>query len=244
MNGQTAVTETWAAKELNSMVESGRLAIVSAGFRCFTKIQLSKQLGVEQESLAFDSGFFPPAAVACMLENDAINLNDCHTACIKTEKFQHAELGLGIRFEPSTYAVIDALAESPNMPGINSYLDSTYGYYTLDKTYGYVLAHYNWHRFGTGKGGRVHNVTANIAAIGELLTKRLNRIKQKCRDATTVLMVVGETQGYRFMMIGDQAFPLNDVTPISDAAKRLFGNKCRIVSLEDLATPEMALELV
>lgn len=244
MHAETVNAETVAAKELNSMVAAGRLAIISAGFRCFTKIQLSEQLGVEQESLVFDSGFFPPAAVARLLDNDAINLTECHTACIKTENFQHSELGLGIRFEPSTYAAIDAFAESRKMPGINSYLDSTFGYYTLDKTHGYVLAHYNWHRFGAGKGGRVHDVTANITATGELLTKRLNRIKQKCRDATTVLMVVGETQGYRFMMIGDEIFPLNDATPIADAAKRLFGNKCRIVSLEDMATPEMALELV
>lgn len=233
-----------AGETLGKLVASGDLAIVSAGFRCFTKTELTKQLGIKQESLAFDSGFFPPVTVARMLDNDVINPTAGHTACIKTENFQHQDMGLGIKFEPSTYAEIDALATAPNMPGINSYLDNTFGYYTLDKANGYVLAHYNWHRFGAGKGGRVHNVTANIKAIGELLTKRLNRIKQKCRDADKVLMVVGETQGYRHMTIGDHHFALDDFVPIMEAANRQFGSKCRVVSLDDVATPDMALGLL
>tara|TARA_B100000378_G_scaffold40309_2_gene30123 strand:+ start:1703 stop:2413 length:711 start_codon:yes stop_codon:yes gene_type:complete len=235
---------TDAGKTVQSLIASSELAIISAGFRCFTKIEIAKQLGIEQESLAFDSGFFPPAAVARMLDSEAIDLTVGHTACIKTENFQSPDIGLGIRFEPSTYAEIDALATAPKMPGINSYLDSTFGYYTLDKANGYVLAHYNWHRFGAGKGGRVHDVEANIEAIGALLTKRLNRIKQKCRDAKKVLMVVGETQGYRHMTIGDCHFALDDVSPIMDASKRHFGSKCRVVSLGDVATADMVLGLL
>lgn len=75
--------EDEAQLRLQKLLADGELAIVSAGFRCFTKIELSKQLGIDQESLTFDSGFFPPAALARMLESDVIDLSKGHTACIK-----------------------------------------------------------------------------------------------------------------------------------------------------------------
>jgi len=239
-----ADTDTLAQTELRDMVASGELAIVSAGFRCFTKTELIRQLGIQQESLAFDSGFFPPQAVARMLESDTIDLTPGHTACIKTENYQDAQLGKGIRFERSTYAKVDQLATDPAMRGLNHYLDTTFGYYTVDEANGYILAHYNWHRFGAGKGGRVHDVPGNIVKIGAMLTKRLDRIKQKCRDARAVLMVVGETQGYDYMMIDDAVFPLGETGPVDDACKKLFGAKCQMVTLADVATPQAALDLL
>lgn len=228
-------------RRLHGLIESGDVAIVSAGFRCFTKIELGKQLGITQESLAFDSGFFPPAAVARMLESDTIDLGQNHTACIKTENFRHEQHGNGIRFVSSSYGEIDRLATGPNMPGINQYLDSTFGYYTLDKNNGFVLAHYNWHRFGAGKGGRVHDIRSNILSVGQLLTKRLNRIKQKCQTAKSVLFVIGETQGYRHMTIDNVASLLDDIDAIQDSTKKLFGGKCQAVALEDVSTAEAAL---
>lgn len=236
--------EDEAQLRLQQLLADGELAIVSAGFRCFTKIELSKQLGIDQESLTFDSGFFPPAAVARMLESDVIDLSKGHTACIKTEDFDSAAHGRGIRFERSSYADIDRLATSPKMPGINQYLDSTFGYYTLSENDGYVLAHYNWHKFGAGKGGRIHNVAKNISAIGDLLTKRLNRLKQKCDRATSVLMVVGETQGYRYMMVDDEAHSLLDNSPIAEAGRHVFGAKCQMVTLSDVATATDALRIL
>ncbi|NWK97185.1 hypothetical protein DM806_16215 [Sphingobium lactosutens] len=229
---------------MRNRIASGELAIISAGFRCFTKAQIIKQLGIEQESLAFDSGFFPPSAVAKMLESDRIDLQQGHTACLKFENFEHDQHGKGLRFTFSTYEEIDRLAVSPTMAGLNRLLDSTFGYYTLNIAHHYVLAHYNWHRFAAGKEGRNRDISGNIRSTGELLTKRLNRLKQKGRDAKRVLLVVGETQGYRYMMIDDALFPLDEHGEIADAARRLFGSKCQIVTLDDIATPECALALL
>ena len=230
--------------QLGELVASGDVAIISAGFRCFTKIEITKQLGIAQESLAFDSGFFPPAAVARMLSSDAIGFQHGHVPCMKFENFEDRELGKGLRFTTSTYEEIDRLAVSPTMPNLNQMLDSTFGYYTLDIEHQYVLAHYNWHKFAAGKNGRVWDVDENVRTTGLLLTKRLNRLKEKAERARVVLLVVGETQQYKFMMIDDAVHMLNDYAVVAEAAARLFGEKCRVVTLRDIATPQAALDLL
>ncbi len=229
---------------LHNQVASGELAIISAGFRCFTKTEITKQLGIAQETLAFDWGFFPPSAVARMLESDTIDLQQGHTACMKFENFEHDRFGKGLRFTSSSYDEIDRLASSPIVPDLNQLLDSTFGYYTLDVTNRFVLAHYNWHKFASGKIGRVWDVPANVRSAGELLTNRLKRLKQKGMNARAVLLVLGETQGYKYMMIDDDVLFLDDYSAVTDAAIGLFGRKCQIVTLDDISTPEKTLELV
>jgi hypothetical protein len=49
-----------AAAKLQQLVRDGDVAIIPAGFRCFTKMRLAKTLGIRQPSLPFDNGFFPP----------------------------------------------------------------------------------------------------------------------------------------------------------------------------------------
>lgn len=49
----------------------------------------------------------------------------------------------GIKFVESSYEEINILKTNGYS---NKYLDFTKGYYTLLKGYGYVFAHYNWHK--------------------------------------------------------------------------------------------------
>lgn len=232
-----------AKQRLSELMESGELAIIPVGFRCFTKIELEKQLGIDQDTLVFDNGFFPPIAVARLLAGKMVNFDAGHTACIKIENHVDVDNGLGIRFVSSTYSEIDQLATSPDLPEINRFLDSTFGYYTLDIANRYVLAHYNWHPFGA-VGDRAHNVAENIVTTSEILTRRLERIMQRCHDARSILFVSGETQGYRYMQIDDEVHDLHDFGPIAQAARDLFGDKCRLATLGDLASAEEAIALI
>jgi len=240
--GEMQQTDT-ARQHLSELMKSGELAIIPVGFRCFTKIELEKQLGVDQETLVFDNGFFPPVAVARLLAGKTVDLDAGHTACIKFENHVDGNNGLGIRFVSSTYSEIDQLATSPDLPEINRFLDSTFGYYTLDVANRYVLAHYNWHSFGA-VGDRVHNVAENVAATSEILTRRLERIMQRCYNARSILFVLGETQGYQYMQIDDEVHDLHNFAPIAQTTHDLFGEKCKLVTLAEIASAEDAIALL
>lgn len=233
-----------ATAQLSAWLTSGRLALIAAGFRCNTRMELGTRLGIVQETLPFDNGFFPPAAIARLLRADRLDLREHHLPCQKISHFLHEDLGVGIRFLPSTYDRIDQQVTGADMPDINRYLDSTFGYYTLDTNGNYVLAHYNWHRLAENGVDCVHNVQANVAAIETLLTRRLQRLRQKCSDAEIVLLVYGELRGLQYMMVGDDMFSLTDLSPMRVAADEVFGSKSRVITLDEVRTPEAVLELL
>jgi hypothetical protein len=237
---------------LSRLHDSGELAIIAIGFRCFTKSKIKERLGVElKKSYPFDNGFFPPISIARVLKTKRINLNfdqprPNHTVCIKYENYNDPAFGYGIKFRSSTYEEINSAVASRDMDGINKYLDSSFGYYTLDMENQFVLAHYNWHSFANEKKPeRIHDPIANINNINGMLNRRLDRMFEKCNAAKYVLLVFGETQGYRHMMIDDHHFDLNDLSPIEKVAKEIFVHSNVFVKkLDDVNTPQKVLSLL
>jgi hypothetical protein len=236
--------------KLQEMVRDGEVVIVPAGFRCFTKMELFKTLRIGQPSLPFDNGFFPPETVGALLEKGTVDLawpsfNEGHAVCKKYENYSDKVLGKGIKFVRSSYAEIDALANDRSLPNINQYLDATFGYYTLDANYRFVLAHYNWHKFASiEQSGGMYDPQLAVRALSDLLTKRMERLYYQCTKAQSVIFVVGETQGYDFMMIDEEHFDLRNSEIISYVANKKFDKKCHVVSLADVASPGSVFDII
>lgn len=226
--------------------------IIPVGFRCFTKSKIKEYLGVElKKSYPFDNGFFPPISIARVLTNKKVDLNfdqpkPNHTVCIKYENYNDPIFGYGIKFDVSTYEEIDSAAASRDMEDINKYLDSSFGYYTLDTENEFILAHYNWHIFASdNKPERIYDPIANINKINDILNRRLDRLFEKCNAAKYILFVFGETQGYRHMMIDDHHFDLDDLSPIEKVAREMFPDSSVFVKkLDDVNSPQKVLSLL
>jgi hypothetical protein len=235
--------------KLNKLMSSGQVAIIPVGFRCFTKGRLYLKLGIAQASLPFDNGFFTPHAVSEILRNQRIDLNfndkSSQTVCIKNELYTDSSFGLGIKFETSTYVEINDLAKSKDQKDINKYLDSTFGYYTLDKKYNYVLAHYNWHEFSdiTDSNGQTKPEN-NLIKINDLMNKRIQRLVNMCEKAKIIFFIYDETQGYNFMAINNTYFSLNNFESIEAAAKDKFNAKSIVIKAKDIKSPYHMMKII
>jgi len=235
--------------KLSKLMISGQVAIIPVGFRCHTKGRLYSKLGIVQASLPFDNGFFTPHAVGNILRKQHIDLkfNDklSQTICIKNENFTDNKFGLGIKFETSTYDEINNLAKSKQQNDINKYLDSTFGYYTLDKKNDYVLAHYNWHEFADINHSNGHTEPEyNLIKINELLNRRIQRLINICEKAKIIFFIYDENQGYNYMAINDTYFRLKDLSPIESAANDKFKAKSIIIKLKDIKSPYQMMKLI
>jgi len=241
--------DSFYVHKLRKLLASGDVVIVPVGFRCFTKEILYRRLGISQPSLPFDVGFFPPVSVANLLRNKKLDLSFddplSHAVCIKTENHVDEKYGLGIRFETTTYDQIDSIVKDRTQDDINRYLDSTFGYYTLDKKNNFVLAHYNWHRFADKKQSNgISDPKLNLRFINELMNRRLQRLFDMCERAKIIFFVYDETQGYRYMAVDDSYYDLIDLDPIKLEAESQFKAKTVVMKLKDVATARQMLEVV
>ena len=248
--------ETYKAKlapqfKVKNLLQSGKLALIPAGFRCHTKQHLAESLGVEQASLPFDSGFFSPHSVASILRNKEIRLSysqgddKTHSVCIKSEHFLDERLGRGIEFRRSSYEELSSLVASRQQEDISKYLDSTFGYYTLDERNMFVLAHYNWHKFSAKENNNgIIDPKINVPNINGLLNRRLKRMFDLCEVAEYVVFVVGEFQEYEFITIDEETFNLSDLGSLNDAAREVIGGKCVVAKYSEIDTAIKLLKTI
>lgn len=229
---------------LRALLTERKLAVVPIGFRCHTAMELKKRFGIQQPSLPFDSGFFPPQAIARVLKNPRVALKyqdggSTHGVCLKREAYIDPVHGLGIKFETKTYDYIDSSVKSLRGSDINQYLDTTFGYYTLDKKFDFVLAHYNWHPLATRKNAlRIFDPEVNLEYINNLLNKRIERMLEICHAAEHVVFVYFENQGYNHMQIDDRFYSLFDFSDLEEACEERFGKKYSILNISDLESPK------
>lgn len=219
------------AGELQQMVEAGDVAIIPVGFRCHTKRWIKEKLGVKQPSLPFDSGFFSPHSVASVISNPNIFMSlggDDHNVCIKTEKNKDEQYGVGTAFETSTYDEINRVAESRNVENINKYLDSTFGYYTLNKEHKFVLAHFNWHPLADEKKSKgIVEPVKNLEIINGIFERRLSRMFELIDKARLVVFVFSNPPQNKYLKIDDEVFRLDDF----DLLKKVMVEKAGTQSL-------------
>ena len=237
-------------EKVQTMVKSGALAIIPAGFRCHTRMNLAKALGLSQVSLPFDSGFFPPSSIASVLKTRQVALKfpdpnrSTHQVCIKNDN-ERRDNRRGINFRTSSYEEINSLVRDRNQPNINSLLDATFGYYTLDKANGFVLAHYNWHQFAGEKLSKgVRQPELNIPNINQTLNNRIERMFDMCDRAQKIIFVVSREQFCDFMAIDDDVYNLDDIEPIRDAVAQIFGERAIVVELHEIDTAHKLLNRI
>jgi hypothetical protein len=233
---------------LQKMVECGDVAIIPIGFRCSTKGEIRKKLGITQASLPFDYGFFSPDSVASVIRDPIIQLdyNDdgrTHRVCIKAGKYKESNNGYGLNFELSSYEEIESIVTDRNVKGINKYLDKTFGYYTLDQKHQFVLAHYNWHRFAdVSKSKGVTDPSENLQMINSILNNRIKRMFDLCKTAKFSFFIFGESQNYNHIKIGDKRSSLKDFSLL----ERVLSDKLNagIFQIIDINEVKSAKELV
>lgn len=178
--------------------------------------------------MPFDNGFFPPQAVASLFLKPYINLDfddkgSTHRVCIKTEKYKDSKIGYGIKFKSSDYQYVDSMVEQQKH--MNSYLDSTFGYYTSDVYHKFILAHYNWHDLADkSKSKGITDPAKNIPLINDMFNRRMERMLNLCHSARHVFFIYGEFQQYKFMQIDDEVYYLDDFSTLQAALKSLFSS--------------------
>lgn len=222
-------------EELLALLNAGDVAVIPIGFRCFTKGMIEDKLGFTQASLPFDSGFFSPHSVANVFKNRKVSMSyhdtQTHTVCKKFERVSEPNLGEGIRFETSTYEEINEIVKDKDISDIKNYLDSTFGYYTLDKENAYVLAHYNWHKFANEKKSNgVRDPEKNIPLINSLLNKRISRMFDICSRAKYVFFVY-LNRSCHYLKIDDVVYDLKDFSSLEKTLTDNYDFKFSIVDI-------------
>lgn len=236
-------------KKVQSLIDEQELLIVPVGFRCYTKMNIKSNLGIQLESYPFDSGFFPPSSVISLLSNPEVNLSmedsESHTVCRKIEYFQHPRHGRGIVFETSNYSEINVTVENVDKKKLNQFLDSTYGYYTLDKTHQYVLAHYNWHEKADPKKSKgVTDPKQNLKVINEMMNRRIERLLQNCKKYKNVVFVYEETQKYKHMTIDSTVHDLVDFAKMEPFLKTICGHNSYVCKVSEIDNPMKLLKMI
>jgi hypothetical protein len=229
---QAAIAEqarAYAAREralrdaLLQAVADQQIAIIPAGFRCYTKQRIRSLLGLSQASFPFDSGFFPPNAIASMIREPEIALNaeipGSYALCIKDDPVRAENGAKGIHFTRTTQHELDQQVQacSHQKTALNRYLDSTMGYYTLDERHQHILAHYNWHALS----GRPSDLNENLQAINQILNRRLNRLFRTLEQCQSALFVVDHS-GYQVLTVDQTHYSITDTADLTCALSQRF----------------------
>lgn len=235
-------------RKLQKLVESGLVAIIPIGFRCYTKNKVRQKLKISQKSLPFDSGFFPPSSIVSVLKNPTVKLdcNDCHTVVKKLEPYFENDQKY-IKFLRSTYEEIDSIVINKHVEDINKHLDSTLGYYTLVEDHDFVLAHYNWHKFSDISNNKgVTEPEINIRNINEIFTGRISRMFEICSRAESIVLIYTEEQDLNGMMIDEDTFYFDKkaIENVKAAFQNRFNKKTICSSLDDQYCSEKILSLL
>ena len=222
--------------QLQELVDKGEIAIIPIGLRCYTARMIKNRLGVSQNSLPFNSGFFSPHSVASVLEKPEIEMDlegfgKNHLVCTKNENYFDEVHGLGINFESSTYEKINEIVENgvdPNSP--IRYLDSTFAYFTLDMKHNFVLAHYNWHHLSDPvKSNGITDPRLNLININNLFNRRIKRMMASIEKAKHVFFVFGENQNYKYIKIDRSYYDLTDFQSLESICEKKYSGKFTIV---------------
>lgn len=216
--------------DLIELVNTGVVAVIPIGFRCFTKQAIANKFGVKQASLPFDNGFFPPISIANVLRNKRVYLGESeHAVCLKHENYISKSGNKGIKFELSTYEFINQRVESGD-GNKNGLLDNTFGYFTYDKKNELILAHYNWHDNADYKYSKgIKSSKENLLLATDLLNKRIGRMIELCHTAKHIFFVFGNNQEYEFMKINKKSHEINKLEDLEKELLNTFGPKFTII---------------
>lgn len=168
-----------------------------------------------------------------------------YRVCIKDEYIEDSGGSMCIRFQESSYAEIDERISHPGQPNINRFLDSTFGYYTLDTRHGYVLAHYNWHKFACGiKGDRPESSKSWLKGAEQIMNRRLSRLDTMCRTARSILCVHDKLPSLKTLKIGPVDYQLSSHNEVEKVFEKRYSKHARLIAITDFLKPDLTELLV
>jgi len=188
---------------------------IPVGYRCFTGLKM-KAYNLKVESLPFDSGFFPPQSIASVLKSGNMNLllDD------KTEP-KNFSFCKKIKDGNSFQEISESEIEKQLKGGYNNqFLDSTCGYYTLNKEHNFVLAHYLWHKSSKKYKTNYRNT---IDIISDMFQRRLNRLNELCANHKNKFFIHYHRQPYNSVKINDNEYDLTDMDILKNQLTESFG---------------------
>lgn len=238
-----------ATQKLQKLVDIGEIAIIPIGFRCFTSGLINKKLGVSQTSMPFNSGFFSPHSIVQVFSNPEFKLEyqdkgTTHRVCMKIENHLDPTHGKGIKFQLSSYDEINSIVTEKNIEGINKFLDSTLGYYTLDLSHKVIFAHYNWHKFANYSHSKgIIDPNKNLQILNDTMNRRITRMLETCDEAKHIFFISGETQGYNYIQIDKSFYFLNDFHELNKILTTKYGTKFSIININNIVGPEDLINL-
>ena len=101
-----------------------------------------------------------------------------------------------------------------------------------------MLAHYNWHsKASVDKSGGITEPSINLKRLTDMLNRRIERMFDICNQATHILLVYYDKQGYSYMSIDDEIFQLSDYENLRSIFESKFGKNVRLVNLNDVNEP-------
>lgn len=224
--------------KLKKLVDSKEIAIIPIGFRCHTKMKIAEDLGIQQASLPFDSGFFPPKSIESIFKDPKIELsinsdNSSHAVCKKNEaEWNGSEKS--ITFKTMDYDEIIKHVKSKDQDDINQYLDSTFGFYTLDKKHKFVLAHYNWHFFADEKKSNgLVTPEKNLPIINSMMNKRIERMFNLIENAKVTFFIFYDPQNFANMKIDKDKYQFSEIKDLNDTFKGKIKSKFEILTFNE-----------
>ena len=99
-------------------------------------------------------------------------------------------------------------------------LDSTRGYYTLNKEHNFVLAHYLWHKSSKNYKTNYRNT---IDILSGMFQRRLNRLNELCANHKNKFFIHYHHQQYNSVKINDNEYDLTDMDILKNQLTESFG---------------------
>ena len=223
-----------AISKLAKLHHSGDLFCVSLGLRCNNPTKIVELIGSAQPSYPFDAGFFTPQSVLKILKKgnicctDFIEKNSNNLLSMYKHEYYIKNGKLGIYFKSIEFGRLNSIIDSYSNITLSArcgFLDGTLGYFTLNSSFDFILAHYIWHKKSLAQYNQgVTDVRINISKAVEILNRRIERFNHKVASSKFNIFIYGEYQGFDFMRINDNYYDLNKVGGLREYVLSLNSN--------------------
>ena len=99
-------------------------------------------------------------------------------------------------------------------------MDTTCGYYTLNKDHNFVLAHYLWHE---SSKNYITNYRNTIDILSDMFQRRLDRLNEQCANHKNKFFIHYHCQPYNSVKINDSEYDLTDMDILKNQLTESFG---------------------
>ena len=190
---------------------------IPVGFRCYTQDKLRNN-NLKAETLPFDFGFFPPQSIVSVLKSGNMNLLLDDRKEPMNFSFCKKIRGLkSFSFQEISESEIDKQLEGGYD---NKLLDTSCGYYTLNKEHNFVLAHYLYHNSSKRYKTNYRNI---IDIISDMFQRRLNRLNELCANHKNKFFIHYHQQPYNSVKINENEYDLTDMDILKNQLTERFG---------------------